>query len=32
MQAGTNDLIETIGGRPPMSMEAFVEKHRKALE
>ena len=27
--AGTNDLIETIGGRPPMTLEAFLEKHRK---
>jgi hypothetical protein len=24
-------VIETIGGRPPMSLEAFIEKHRKAL-
>jgi uncharacterized protein YbjT (DUF2867 family) len=30
--AGTNDLIETIGGRPPMSLQAFIEKHRKAFE
>jgi NAD(P)H dehydrogenase (quinone) len=30
--AGINDLIETIGGRPPMSLEAFIEKHRKAFE
>ena len=30
--AGTNDAIETIGGRPPMSLEAFIEKHRKAFE
>jgi uncharacterized protein YbjT (DUF2867 family) len=30
--AGTNDLLETIGGRPPMSLEAFIEKHRKAFE
>ena len=30
--AGTNDLIETIGGRPPMSLEAFIEKHRKAFD
>jgi NAD(P)H dehydrogenase (quinone) len=29
--AGTNDLIETIGRRPPMSLEAFIEKHRKAF-
>ena len=30
--AGTNNLIETIGGRPPLSLEAFIEKHRKAFE
>ena len=30
--AGTNDVIETIGGRPPMSLETFNEKHRKAFE
>ena len=30
--AGTNDLIERIGGRPPMSLEAFIERHRKAFE
>jgi len=30
--AGTNDVIATIGGRPPMALEAFIEKHRKALE
>jgi uncharacterized protein YbjT (DUF2867 family) len=30
--AGTNDLIETIGGRPPMSLEAFIERHRTAFE
>ncbi len=30
--ADTNDLIETIGGRPPTSLEAFIEKHRKAFE
>ena len=30
--AGTNDLLETIGGRPPMSLEAFIEKHRQAFE
>src|SRR5262249_592479 len=30
--AGTNDLIETIGGRRPVSLEAFIEKHRKAFE
>ena len=32
MFAGTNDVIETIGGRSPMSLEAFIEKHRKAFE
>jgi uncharacterized protein YbjT (DUF2867 family) len=26
--AGTNDLVEAIGGRPPLSVEAFVAKHR----
>ena len=30
--AGTNDVTETIGGRAPMSLEAFIEKHRKAFE
>jgi uncharacterized protein YbjT (DUF2867 family) len=30
--SGTNDVIEAIGGRPPMSLEAFIEKHRKTLE
>jgi uncharacterized protein YbjT (DUF2867 family) len=30
--AGTNDLIETIGGRPATTLEAFIEKHRKAFE
>jgi len=30
--AGTNDLVEKIGGRAPMSLEAFIEKHRKAFE
>ena len=29
--AGTNDLIELIGGKPPMSFQAFVEKHRGQL-
>ena len=31
MFAGTNDLIERIGGRRPMTVEAFVEKHRDAF-
>jgi uncharacterized protein YbjT (DUF2867 family) len=26
--AGTNDLVENLGGRPPMTLEAFIEKHR----
>jgi NAD(P)H dehydrogenase (quinone) len=30
--AGTNDVIETIGRRPPMTLEAFIEKHRRAFE
>ena len=30
--AGTNDLVEKLGGRPPMTLEVFVEKHRAAFE
>lgn len=30
--AGTNEVIETIGGQAPLSLEAFIEKHRKAFE
>jgi NAD(P)H dehydrogenase (quinone) len=30
--AGTNDLVEKLGGRPPMTLEAFITKHRKAFE
>jgi NAD(P)H dehydrogenase (quinone) len=30
--AGTNDLVEKIGGRPPMTLEAFIIKNRKAFE
>ena len=30
--AGTNDLVEKLGGRPPMTLEAFIEKHRAAFE
>jgi hypothetical protein len=26
--AGTNDLVEKLGGRPPMTLEAFIEKHK----
>ena len=29
--AGTNDLVEKLGGRPPMTLEAFIEKHRTAF-
>lgn len=29
--AGTNDLVEKLGGRPPQTLEAFIEKHRAAL-
>jgi NAD(P)H dehydrogenase (quinone) len=29
--AGTNDLVERLGGRPPMTLEAFIEKHRSAF-
>src|SRR5262249_1838406 len=28
--AGTNDLVETIGGRPATTLEAFIDKHRAA--
>jgi NAD(P)H dehydrogenase (quinone) len=28
---GTNNLVEKIGGRPPMTLEEFVSKHRKAF-
>lgn len=30
--AGTNDLVEQISGQAPMSVEAFVAKHRQAFE
>jgi uncharacterized protein YbjT (DUF2867 family) len=29
--AGTNDLVAQIGGRAPLTVEAFVEKHRAAF-
>ena len=29
--AGTNDLVEKLGGRPPMALEVFIEKHRAAF-
>lgn len=30
--AGTNDLIESIGGRAPTTLEEFITKHREAFE
>jgi uncharacterized protein YbjT (DUF2867 family) len=30
--AGTNELVEKLGGRPPMTLEAFITKHRRAFE
>jgi uncharacterized protein YbjT (DUF2867 family) len=30
--AGTNDLVEQISGQAPMSVAAFVAKHRRAFE
>ena len=29
---GTNDLVQRLGGQPPMTLEAFITKHRKAFE
>ncbi len=29
--AGTNDLVEKLGGRPPLTLDAFIEKHRSAF-
>ncbi len=29
--AGTNDLVEKLGGRSPMTLEAFIEKHAAAF-
>jgi uncharacterized protein YbjT (DUF2867 family) len=29
--AGTNDLVETIGGGPATTLEAFIDKHREAF-
>ncbi|MDG3002301.1 NmrA family NAD(P)-binding protein [Paludisphaera mucosa] len=28
---GTNELVEKLGGRPPITLEAFIEKHRSAF-
>jgi NAD(P)H dehydrogenase (quinone) len=30
--AGTNDNVEKLGGRPPMTLEAFITKNRAAFE
>jgi NAD(P)H dehydrogenase (quinone) len=30
--AGTNDNVEKLGGRPPMTLEEFITHHRKAFE
>jgi len=27
----TNDLVENLGVHPPMTLEAFIEKHRAAF-
>ena len=29
--AGTNDLVEKLGGRPPMTLEEFIAKHRESF-
>ena len=29
--AGTNDLVEKLGGRPAMTLEEFITKHRQAF-
>jgi NAD(P)H dehydrogenase (quinone) len=29
--AGTNDLVEKLGGRPPMTLEEFIIKHRESF-
>ncbi len=29
--AGTNDLVENLGGRPPMTLEEFIHKNRAAF-
>jgi hypothetical protein len=30
--AGTNNFVEEIGGCPPLTVEAFVAKHRDVFE
>ncbi len=32
LAAGTNDIVERIAGRRPMTVAEFVEKHRKAFQ
>ncbi len=32
MMAGTNDLVEKIGGRRPMTVAEFIEKNRQAFQ
>jgi uncharacterized protein YbjT (DUF2867 family) len=29
--AGTSDVVEQVGGRPPLTLEEFIEKHREAF-
>jgi hypothetical protein len=29
--AGTNDVVDKIGGRPPLTLEDFIEKHRESF-
>ncbi len=29
--AGTNKVVEEIGGKPPLAVEAFLAKHRHAF-
>lgn len=29
--AGTNDVVEKIGGQPPLTLEKFIEKHRESF-
>jgi NAD(P)H dehydrogenase (quinone) len=29
--AGTNDVVEKIGGRPPLTLEEFIERHRESF-
>jgi len=29
--AGTNDVLEKIGGRPPLTLGEFIERHRESF-